>query len=354
MPSPASSGTFSMSSPSSSAVSLTTRGRPRPRSPPSMYVPYETSTAKPPKPLLKLDKKGKAKAPPATSALPDTLPPRARALTSAASSPGVPNSPNRRPSISSFLSLRRKNAGPSFSPAIPTARPRNVTPPPLSPHSVGLHETNVHPVDDIRFTPTPTRLDKASRMLGKQLSLEILKDARGIIVSDFSGRSPRPSSPDEEGDDDQDFEDECFIDDAHIRRQSRLISPIEFAAARPPSAQFTRPPPLEQDDDEWSTPVTPTAELPTFRQPSPRDLRRDSYTSIHNHYSTETTPESAYMQFRPDTPFLDTLVAVNATSPRHRHAREPSVIRAETKEGWRGEWNQDDMQDVIHKLRSLK
>ncbi|KAJ7202251.1 hypothetical protein B0H12DRAFT_1162774 [Mycena haematopus] len=201
-------------------------------------------------------------------------------------------------------------------------------------------------------------------MLGK-----LVLDGRGPVVSTFRP-SPRSSSPDEEQSSlgggssvYEDDEDACFTDDAHIHRQSRLISPIEFATTRPSSSQLapqpsrTSPP---DDDDESAGPVTPIADLPPLRPP-PNDLlahhtRHESYASIHNHYSDQTSPESECIQFRPDTPFLDTLVAVNSqvvVSPRHVH-RSPSAIRNEAKQGWMGEWNQDDMQDVIQKLRSLK
>ncbi|KAJ7168825.1 hypothetical protein C8R46DRAFT_1092633 [Mycena filopes] len=95
-----------------------------------------------------------------------------------------------------------------------------------------------------------------------------------------------------------------------------------------------------------------------------------SHSSPTNHDSFENGNGNNGFELRPDTPFLDTLVAVNsrgvllarATAHAHTHghghthghARSQSVVRAEPGEGWMGEWNQGDMQDVIHKLRVLK
>ncbi|KAK6980775.1 hypothetical protein R3P38DRAFT_468804 [Favolaschia claudopus] len=394
-----------------------TRSRPRPRSPPSMYVAYESNAVKAPKPLLKLDKKPKKTK---TSTTPSPVQTRERAFTSPSTAEPPPQ---RRPSISSFLSLRRK-ATPASTPS-PTTRslasssPHDEIPPPIMSN---LHETNVHPFDDMphrHHRPT----NKAARMLGKTSS----SDAR-VLVTDFSrpfGRGADKVSLGRHSEESYYSDDGALADDAHIHRQSRLLSPIEFAtASRPPSSQFPPEPqqPPDTDDDygedvdadvdEWSVPPTPIApSLPpsvngarpktapsrtphshTYASSPPphshhqhadsspnanpythaRNESTASSINWHNHYSnspTNTSPvrdssTSPYMQYRPDTPFLDTLVAMNAAKPQGggvvaAHgpgfgyaARE--VTRKEAKEGWMGEWNQNDMQDVIQKLRSLK
>ncbi|KAG6818814.1 hypothetical protein H0H93_001400 [Arthromyces matolae] len=58
---------------------------------------------------------------------------------------------------------------------------------------------------------------------------------------------------------------------------------------------------------------------------------------------------------RPDTPFQSGLPLEDA----HRHLKpewngEELLHRKERRQGWSGEWNQGDMQDVIKKLRNLK
>ncbi|KAJ6457586.1 hypothetical protein C8R45DRAFT_943044 [Mycena sanguinolenta] len=350
------------------------RRRPRPRSPPSMYVAYESNAAKVPKPLIKLDKKGKGKetAPQQSSSPTNSLRPRANTAVPSSSSSSAPSSLRQRPSLSSFLNVRRKNSPAVETEPVPSPRaplPAREASAPSLLYAADLHETNIHPFDDIHTTPR--RSDKAARMLGKLIIDPLDRD---LVVSEFSGTfriPPRSPSPDGEQSslgegssvyDDEDEDNEWFVDDAHLHRESRLISPIEFAP-RPPSRQ--RAPPSSQtlppeDDDESAGPATPIAELPTFRRyvsDAPIHTRRESYASMHDHYSDDTSRESRFVEFRPDTPFLDTLVAVNSqvvVSPRHVHARSPSVVRTETKEGWMGEWNQGDMKDVIHKLRSLK
>lgn len=338
-----------------------------------MYVAYETPSAKAPKPLIKLDKKPKAKpTPKAPSNPPNPFPIRTYTTPSA---PSNFEPAKRRPSVSSFLSLRRKTV--SDSPP-----PRNDVPVPQLrvplPRPVHLHQTNIHPVDDL--PPIPQRSDKASRMLGKPLPTQPTHDDRGFVVSDFSATfriSPRSSMLDE---DTSSLDtgssiaesDEAYTDDSHIQRESQLLDPIEFAAMRPQSMTPVPPPPPSDnpsDDDEWAEPITPVAPLPSHRtravsQPHQQHSRTESYASVHDHYSNQHSRESTFMQFRPDpdtfrpdTPFLDTLVAVNSqvvVSRGNQHAREQSVVRTEPKQGWMGEWNQDDMQDVIHKLRSLK
>ncbi|KAJ6525944.1 hypothetical protein B0H19DRAFT_1275824 [Mycena capillaripes] len=389
----ASSGMFSTPSGSSSGASLartqtktsmgSSRSRPRPRSPPSMYVAYESASAKAPKPLIKLDKKSKNKSAAKTSDPPNPFPIRSYTLPTPPAAPDKP--PQRRPSVSSFLSLRRKTAAqPPSVPVVPSREEFSALPPlrvPL-PRPVHLHQTNIHPVDDVDdLPPIPRPSDKAARMLGKPLPQhQPARDDRSIIESDYSdgfsisARSSESATLDGEtssfGDGSSiEDDDECYADDVHIRRESRLLSPIEFASARPQS-MIQPPAPLASDtasdfgvDEEWEEPITPVAPLPPHMRTDPqlRHARGESYASVHDHYSNQPTRDSTYMQFRPDTPFLDALVAVNSQvvvargAPRApRHAREPSVIRTEPKQGWMGEWNQEDMQDVIHKLRSLK
>ncbi|KAJ7148928.1 hypothetical protein C8R43DRAFT_1007675 [Mycena crocata] len=362
--------------------------RPRPRSPPSMYVAFDTPTAKPPKPLIKLDKKPKTKS---SKAKAEPLPPNPFPATHLLPAPVVAEPPQRRPSVGSFLSLRKKSVSsvappppPMHVPPITThfAEPSYLTPPSRPSH---LHETNVHPFEDVGI-PKPRRSDKASRLLGKGLSPQRQTfPERAAIEAGYSGTfrmPPRSSSPSNsslgEGtlsvdDDSESLDDECFTDDSHFQRQSTLLSPMEFgASSRPPSVAVFLPASHDRSDTasevEWasdSEPITPVAPLPHHDMWSPPPHthgRPESYASVHDHYShahTRTPPEQTqHVDFRPDTPFMDAIVAVNSQVivPRsgHGHTREPSVTRTETKEGWMGEWNQDDMQDVIHKLRTLK
>ncbi|KAJ7034451.1 hypothetical protein C8F04DRAFT_573649 [Mycena alexandri] len=88
--------------------------------------------------------------------------------------------------------------------------------------------------------------------------------------------------------------------------------------------------------------------------------------SEHLHARPETPfadyirPETPFSDLRPATPFEDLarpttpmvdLPADEAEDPAYLNL---GVSRKERGQGWSGEWNQNDMQNVIHKLRSLK
>ncbi|KAJ7486432.1 hypothetical protein B0H11DRAFT_2016207, partial [Mycena galericulata] len=366
----ASSSKSSLSRTQTRTASLSSSRRPRPRSPPSMYVAYETPIAKPPKPLIKLDKKQKTKA---SNARAEPDPPNPFPTRSNALFPPPPavvtEPPQRRPSVGSFLSLRRKKGPP---PSVPDRN--EFRSPVYDAHPIFLHEPNVHPTDDLE--PIPRRSDKASRMLGKAPPLQThVSPERGDFASSGSSGTFQlsPSSSSSLGDGSSvggaSFDDDCFTDNSHTQRESTLLSPMEFAAeSRPISVAFT---PEEQSDAASdidgsasdNEPITPVAPLPSQHIRTeihdPQHASRDSYASVHDYYSHSHSrgPSAHKPEYRPDTPFMDTLVAVNsqvlaARGPTH-HSREPSVIRAEPKQGWMGEWNQEDMSDVIAKLRSL-
>ncbi|KAJ7167181.1 hypothetical protein C8R43DRAFT_1103773 [Mycena crocata] len=120
-------------------------------------------------------------------------------------------------------------------------------------------------------------------------------------------------------------------------------------------------------DDPEATPI---------REQPPRLARSHSYSHsemlprivpmpAHNHihadseqlYSRPVTPFADYTRpvtpfaeyARPETPFAD----LDPVEPAPNDFLSP-VSRKERGQGWSGEWNQRDMQDVIQKLRSLK
>ncbi|KAJ7017099.1 hypothetical protein C8F04DRAFT_1078929 [Mycena alexandri] len=381
-----------MSSASSSGASLArsqsngSSRRPRPRSPPSMYVAYESSIAKPPKPLLKLDKKPKkglkTQAPP----LPDLPNPFPAQNYTSTSSPTVSDPLQRRPSAPSFSSLRRKTVSHAPSSIPPSGRiivaMRNRSPgsshrTPYPSQQVQLHEANVHPVDDIE--PVFRRSDKAARLLGEASGSRLSDADSKVVVSDFSGVfriSPHSSAIDGEASSsdgrssvDESFEDECYRDDSHTQRESAFLTPMEFASPRPQSVTLTRwrepsgsDTASRDEDDERAEPITPIAALPPSTPPDRYDQSQfESYGDHDRPYPQHSRHFSLIHESPlPDTPFLDTLVAVDSqvlvarSGTGRTHGRKLSVIRAEPKEGWMGEWNQGGMQDVLHKLRSLK
>ncbi|KAJ6623064.1 hypothetical protein B0H10DRAFT_2213762 [Mycena sp. CBHHK59/15] len=253
-------------------------------------------------------------------------------------------SPHRRPSITSFISLRRKSTSGSqpYSSSSSSSVHASASAPPSRPPLPRLkHAPSLDSLDGSELAPRLS--DKANRLLGKPLMLRTAALEPRHLRLCFLWLFPHRATflP---GEDDAYKDDECFTDNLHIQRESTLLSPIEFACSRPPSiAVFTTHPPeadsaSELDVAAWSPSksITPVAALP----PS-------------NFYA----PAS---QSRPDTPFMDTIVAVNSQTlvARGSHTREPLVVRkpsvVRTEPSWVGEWNQDDMQDVIQSLRSLK
>lgn len=83
-------------------------------------------------------------------------------------------------------------------------------------------------------------------------------------------------------------------------------------------------------------------------------IQDGSYSPLHDHNSP-----SRRVPYRPDTPFIDTIISdsqvlVGGGERAQAQGMKSSVLRTEPREGWEGEWNQNDMQNVISRLRSLK
>ncbi|KAJ7607269.1 hypothetical protein DFH06DRAFT_216253 [Mycena polygramma] len=363
-----------MSSASSSRASLprgetksspgSNRSRPRPRSPPSLYVAYETAQPKAPKPLIKLDKKSKNKSPPQKGESHPPNTPPTRPYTSP-SEPSLSSTSQRLPSVASFLGRGRKAVTVNSPiPRTPTATlpPRVPLPRPVR------YRAHIGTVDNL--PPTLPPLDKASRILGDVLLQKPPADDQDIVATDLADTftlSPSPSA-NVDGDGSSVDEEAADVDcDAQVQRDS-LFSPIEFASVWAPTITVSMPslvattPTSETMSWDDSEPVTPVTQLgPTYHQHVEQNNPLDSYPTMPGRYSKQHDSDSelAYLQcvpdrFGPDTPFLDKIVAVSPNGVARSAFRESSVVRVEAKEGWVGEWNQDDMQDVIHKIRLLK
>lgn len=152
----------------------------------------------------------------------------------------------------------------------------------------------------------------------------------------------------------------------------QTLSPMEFHEPAPP-----RPPPKTKisptfhlvvddhghamenedlDDTSSSGSRTPTASAPR----TPNSMYMQSENS-HDNLSDTHLP----IYTRPDTPFASAAVPLRAELlippgvglmpiPKKTKARRDLVTRREKRQGWSGEWNRGDMQDVIQTLRSLK
>ncbi|KAJ7445879.1 hypothetical protein FB451DRAFT_1292401 [Mycena latifolia] len=243
------------SAPSVTKPSPAASGKPRPRSPPSMYGGYDKISPKAPKPLIKLDKKPKAN--------PEDRP-KAEVL----------ESPQRTPFLR--VRLRRKTKTGALAAKEGSARAA----PSEEPYAIPARPMRaVHPI-----ALAQTSADKAARRLGENpMRLQIAPD--NISLSDLLilHRTSAVSAGDGEHLDPQ--ASEGFADDSYCLpgdTESEPVTPIEFLAPSAPG--FQSKPASDVPVVGWANAVTESME----------------------------------------------------------------------EERWMGAWNEDDMQAVIHKLRSLK
>jgi hypothetical protein len=159
----------------------------------------------------------------------------------------------------------------------------------------------------------------------------------------------QPSSPtrDSQNDKPSVMEPTLEVDvDSHLSRpESTLLSPMEFTK---PSFQLTVGDEDGVEDDSSSGSQTPP----------PRPRYRKQSETVRGRTSSHTSNSDLHALFsRPDTPFVDSvesgLLAPQATVEGQGDPRDP-VMRRERRQGWSGEWNRGDMQDVIKTLRTLK
>ncbi|KAJ7667250.1 hypothetical protein B0H17DRAFT_1142836 [Mycena rosella] len=291
--------------------------RPRPRSPASMYGFYDLAPPKAPKPLIKLAKKPKR--------------------------PGHEHRPNR---LNEPLPLR-----PSSS-VLPQAATENYPPPPA--HCTMLNQSSYTPPSrpdlDIHQTEfTRARTDKATRLLEKVFPLRPIEvhpcpdlHAAAACIPSPSTHSP-PSlliSAGSLGGDSEEAESldtECFTDDLYIRDADTPITPIEFC---PPSALGSQA--QNEPDGMWN--------FDGCASVTRHHVQMESCTSVHR-YDMQSRPSVPCLVYEcPDALLRDTIAVVNSDGAFTRG----TVPWIEPKKGCSGEWNEDDMQVVIRKLRSLK
>ncbi|KAF8212832.1 hypothetical protein K438DRAFT_1805146 [Mycena galopus ATCC 62051] len=251
------------------------RRPPRPRSPVSMYVSYDTPPTKPPKPLIKLENKRMsspqvADGPPENRLGHDSDRPSPTSTAGCTPSPTAPCS-----SLLPFLSLRRKKSRPIR----PTLSPPCITPTgewaepsrrtPVAP-AVDLDEVVVRPCDDF-VSAAWRRLGK-----GKAPAIDLGSDCESdddiseaparlrISSHTYCGaqteeveKVPRPSFDNEK----------CYTDDVYPQRLSSILGPMEF---RPPSSMLIFHPGSESqtslsnaDSDRDDVSVAPELETPS-------------------------------------------------------------------------------------------
>ncbi|KAF7355976.1 hypothetical protein MVEN_00927000 [Mycena venus] len=231
-----------------------------------------------------------------------------------------------------------------------------------------------------RETLTERRPKKLARRASLSLSTFAAKFRTGSHSTNHSRDSSQESHSPSSSDSQHSRPPSAFGRALPRRRSAVLSSPILFAFPRrsPTRAQMVpppTPPPLDtglvidirspdpsvygHDDDE----ATPVCEAPS------RLARSHVYSSsevlprivpmpTHAHTDSEPIyprPETPFADYtRPATPFDRLEPEEDEPTITSTMYLSPGVSRKERGQGWSGEWNQRDMQDVIQKLRSLK
>lgn len=166
----------------------------------------------------------------------------------------------------------------------------------------------------------------------------------------------------------------------HASPEQRTVSPHRIESSHP----SPRPPRPPRDPKRPKTapsqrplPIPPllpeTPSTPTFRPLSrdsspderklslefqwPADIARgDSPSPLTRSKSVSHSMMTAVV--RPDSPFVDTVPIQSylaaAVEPWETTTSSSIAARHERRQGWSGEWNVNDMQNVIQKLRELK
>ncbi|KAG6829343.1 hypothetical protein H0H87_011821 [Tephrocybe sp. NHM501043] len=158
--------------------------------------------------------------------------------------------------------------------------------------------------------------------------------------------------------------------DSRARPESTILSPLVFSkhtslVGSDLNFSFTV---SDDDTDETVTEEKDEEEDDLETQSSHIPLRHKLYvqpesghgrSADEEHYS-RSNPHLP-LHIRPDTPFQNSGVPLEAKSGflappgwTPKAQGRDLIQRKERRQGWSGEWNQGDMQDVIKKLRSLK
>lgn len=148
---------------------------------------------------------------------------------------------------------------------------------------------------------------------------------------------------------------DVYIYAHYSQHESTLLSPIKFSH---PTFQLIVD---GAEDESPSEPPTPPT-LPT--PPRRRKKSHEESESVRGRTSSSRSPspdmDDTHTPVTPrsEIPFADGAVPLEPGLQvpqvmQSDHSRN-SVVRRERRQGWSGEWNCEDMQDVIKKLRSLK
>lgn len=161
------------------------------------------------------------------------------------------------------------------------------------------------------------------------------------------------------------------IQDYYVSPEQGLVASRKTGSFRPPPRPPRDPKRPKTAPSQRPLPLLPERpSIPTFR-PFTRDssldetlefqrpvdmTRVDSPSSLTHSKSVSHSMMTAAV--RPDSPFVDTVPIqsyfAGAVGPKEATTSSSTAARRERRQGWSGEWNVNDMRDVIQKLRELK
>lgn len=141
-------------------------------------------------------------------------------------------------------------------------------------------------------------------------------------------------------------------DDSTSDTESPVFTPPHFDESEGPSP-ISFGPPSANDLSRKTSAMDLVVTEPVVTISSPPASRR-----THAHTPKSSVTDACLLHPpRPETPFMHNLNSTDSDAFVEIHDSTTSISRATRKErrqGWSGEWNRDNMQDVIAKLRSLR
>lgn len=206
------------------------------------------------------------------------------------------------------------------------------------------------------------QLDKVTRTLGEQVPAELIL-GRGGPFDNLTGPGPQRTPSQKRR-----FKT--------LRRRTSISTPAfisnfgkgSLKADVPPNPSLLTAPLTYGDRDQNSSPggISPiefSPPSPAESGPTASDRLKHRSKSVSATRSRPSASEDGHSMSNPsispppgvrsETPFVDTTNDDYKSSVWVSDGRG-HVIRSERKQGWSGAWNQQDMGDVISKLRNLK
>lgn len=224
----------------------------------------------------------------------------------------------------------------------------------------GSHSTN-HSRDSSQDSHSPTSADDHqppstfTRILPRRRSVA----HSSPIMFSFPRRSPTraqmlPLSPPDSGL----VIDICSPDPSVRGHDDEEATPIRESSTRlgrshmySSSEVLPRIVPMPAHAHTDSEPILPRPETPFLRPETPFLRSETPFLRPETPFSEYTRPNTPFINLDPREPEDDDEPSMTSGTTMYL---APGVTRKERGQGWSGEWNQRDMQDVIHKLRSLK